>query len=122
MSAQDRPPVGTVALVEGRVAVRVGDDDGASHWLWLNGDWTAIPVSDVVTWGHVDDLEPAPEPCTEETFSRWHYRPEQIDPYWVRCTLTGPHDAHKNGELGLTWPRDPAPSAPSPAPTTGEPA
>jgi hypothetical protein len=48
----------------------------------------------------------APEPlrgCTEETRSWDHFTPEQADSYWIRCTLSGPHDEHKDENTGLTW-------------------
>lgn len=43
------------------------------------------------------------EPCEEETHSWWHFTPEQLDSYWIRCTLAGPHDEHKDENTGLTW-------------------
>lgn len=41
--------------------------------------------------------------CTEETYSWWHFTPEQLDPYWIRCTLVIPHDVHQDEHTGLTW-------------------
>lgn len=43
------------------------------------------------------------EPCREETPSWRHFTPEQMDSYWIRCTLQGPHDEHKDEHTGLTW-------------------
>lgn len=53
-------PVGTVAVVEGRLAVLIGKDGGSRRWQWLNGDWTAIPLGRVEVRGHVGDLTPTP--------------------------------------------------------------
>lgn len=41
--------------------------------------------------------------CTAETRSWDHFTPEQADSYWIRCTLSGPHDEHKDEHTGLTW-------------------
>ncbi len=46
---------------------------------------------------------PDPEPCTAETRSWDHFRPEQIDSYWIRCSLAGEHDEHEDSHTGLTW-------------------
>jgi len=45
--------------------------------------------------------------CAEETHSWWHFTPEQLDPYWIRCTLLGQHDVHEDENTGLTWPAEP---------------
>ncbi|MEU4558396.1 hypothetical protein AB0F72_08400 [Actinoplanes sp. NPDC023936] len=46
---------------------------------------------------------PTPEGCQEETYSWEHFTPHQTDGFWIRCTLTGPHDEHRDGHTGLTW-------------------
>lgn len=46
-----------------------------------------------------DDLEQ----CQAETRSWDHFRPEQIDSYWIRCTEFGQHDRHKDSHTGLSW-------------------
>lgn len=46
---------------------------------------------------------PPPAPCTAETHSWDHYRSEQIDPYWIHCTLAVPHTEHHDSNTGLTW-------------------
>lgn len=43
------------------------------------------------------------DPCDEETWSWWHFTPSQLDPYWIRCTLTLPHDRHEDENTGLRW-------------------
>lgn len=61
--------------------------------------------------------------CAEETRSWDHFTPEQMDSYWIRCTLSGPHDEHKDENTGLTWrtPRDgDAPSSPLSTPVSAE--
>ncbi len=45
----------------------------------------------------------APKSCTAETRSWDHFTPEQVDSYWIRCTLTGSHDEHEDENTGLTW-------------------
>jgi len=45
--------------------------------------------------------------CKEETWSWWHFKPEQVDPYWIRCSLTIPHDTHEDSNTGLTWKKEP---------------
>lgn len=57
---EHRLPVGTVATVEGRVAVLIGTDGGPVRWQWLNGDWTAIPFGPIAAHGHVLDLPAEP--------------------------------------------------------------
>ena len=47
------------------------------------------------------------EPCDAEIWSWEIFQPEQVDPYWMRCHLLGPHDEHENSETGATWPRLP---------------
>ncbi len=46
---------------------------------------------------------PDPEPCQEETSSWRHFTHGQVDDYWIRCTLAGPHGEHKDEHTGLTW-------------------
>lgn len=46
-------------------------------------------------------------PCPAETRSWDHFRPEQVDSYWITCDLLGPHDEHEDEHTGLTW-RDPS--------------
>ncbi len=46
---------------------------------------------------------PPPAECSAETYSWWHFIPEKLDGYWIRCTLQGPHDEHKDEHTGLTW-------------------
>lgn len=41
--------------------------------------------------------------CTAETRSWDHFTPEQMDSYWIRCTLADPHDEHEDENTGLTW-------------------
>lgn len=47
--------------------------------------------------------EPDDDPCKAETHSWSHYRPEQIDSYWIRCTRLGKHDEHEDSNTGLNW-------------------
>lgn len=46
------------------------------------------------------------DPCTEETYSLWHFNNDQLDAYWIRCTRTGPHEEHEDENTGLTWPKE----------------
>jgi hypothetical protein len=55
-------------------------------------------VSGVTRW-----RERPATPCQEETYSWDHFTAEQVDAYWIRCTLQGPHDEHKDEHTGLTW-------------------
>jgi hypothetical protein len=52
--------------------------------------------------------------CTEETWSWWHFSDQQMDPYWIRCTLVGPHEEHEDENTGLKWYSDPVDLGPSP--------
>jgi hypothetical protein len=54
--------VGTIANVEGRVAVLIGKDGGSVRWQWMNGDWTTIPLGRIDVLGHVADLLTRPLP------------------------------------------------------------
>ncbi len=83
-------------------------------------DLDFYPVSGAVLQGFVDqvnelraerdrlkeDAPKRPEPCTAETWSWNHFTPDQVDPYWIRCTLASEHDLHQDGNTGLTWPKD----------------
>lgn len=51
--------------------------------------------------------EAAREPCEAETYSWDHFLPEQVDAYWIKCDVLGPHDEHEDEHTGLTW-RDPS--------------
>jgi len=43
-------------------------------------------------------------PCPEETLSWDHFTPDQVDRYWIRCTLTAGHDGdHEDEHTGLSW-------------------
>lgn len=42
--------------------------------------------------------------CKEEVWSWDHFRDSQVDGYWIRCSLTGPHLEHEDSHTGLTWP------------------
>lgn len=44
--------------------------------------------------------------CRSEVYSWWYFTPDQTDAYWIRCTLTIPHDQHEDSHTGLTWPAD----------------
>lgn len=43
------------------------------------------------------------DPCDAEVYSWDHFRPEQIDSYWIRCTLPGKHNEHEDSHTGLKW-------------------
>lgn len=46
----------------------------------------------------------ASEPCEAELHSWVVFKPEQdVDSYWMRCDLLGPHDEHKNSHTGAKW-------------------
>lgn len=42
-------------------------------------------------------------PCNAEVWSWSHFTSEQVDPYWIRCTLAVEHTEHKDEHTGLTW-------------------
>lgn len=52
---------------------------------------------------YVGERIPLPVPCQEETYSWDHFTAEQVDAYWIRCSLQGQHDEHKDEHTGLTW-------------------
>ncbi|GAA0528600.1 hypothetical protein GCM10010172_06490 [Paractinoplanes ferrugineus] len=41
--------------------------------------------------------------CQAETWSWRHFNTELADGYWIRCSLAGQHDRHKDSHTGLTW-------------------
>jgi len=41
--------------------------------------------------------------CPAETWSWWHFTDQQVDAYWIRCTLTGRHEEHEDENTGLCW-------------------
>ncbi len=47
------------------------------------------------------------EECSEEVWSWDHFRDTQVDAYWIRCSLLGPHVRHEDSHTGLTWERSP---------------
>jgi len=51
--------------------------------------------------------KPDRESCAAETYSWDHFRPEQVDAYWITCDVIGLHDEHEDEHTGLTW-RDPS--------------
>lgn len=57
--------------------------------------------------------------CREDTWSWEHFNQDQVDGYWIRCTLWGPHDEHKDEHTGLTWISQPEPATAA-APEGGE--
>lgn len=66
------------------------------------------PYDAVLAVRELHKPEPAEVPCDSETWSTDHYGPA-VDPYWIRCTLTGRHDEHGDpGNTGCTWPLDSA--------------
>ena len=42
-------------------------------------------------------------PCKAEIWSWDIFRHQEVDPYWMRCHLIGPHEKHENSETGATW-------------------
>lgn len=79
-------------------------------WEWDNGHTRPDPGSlrfYLAALGYdlalIPRAEAEPQPCTEETHSWQHFTAEQADSYWIRCTLQGPHDEHKDANTGLTW-------------------
>lgn len=78
---------------------RKSNEPGTVVDTWLYGAYAAL--------GWLTELEKcdvlANEPCDAETHSWTHYRPEQVDSYWIRCTKAGPHDEHEDSNTGLTW-------------------
>jgi hypothetical protein len=45
----------------------------------------------------------ASQECEAETRSWDHFTAEQMDSYWMRCTLRGPHDEHEDEHTGFRW-------------------
>jgi hypothetical protein len=43
------------------------------------------------------------EECFADTHSWWHFTPQQMDPYWIRCTEMGQHEEHHDENTGLRW-------------------
>lgn len=41
--------------------------------------------------------------CHQETYSWWHFTSDQMDPYWIQCTLAIPHKEHEDENTGLKW-------------------
>lgn len=76
-------------------------------------DITAHPMAPAQTEGAdrgTTDAEPDDAECEAELLSWDYFKPQQVDRYWVRCDLRGPHDEHKNSHTGAKW-RDPEPPA-----------
>lgn len=43
------------------------------------------------------------EECDEEIHSWRLFNSEQVDSYYMRCHLLGPHEEHENSETGAKW-------------------
>lgn len=44
------------------------------------------------------------EPCDAEMHTLDYFRGhEDIDSYWMRCDLIGPHEEHENSHTGAKW-------------------
>ena len=41
--------------------------------------------------------------CREELHSWAYFNQNQVDSYWMRCHLLGPHEEHENSETGARW-------------------
>jgi hypothetical protein len=59
-------------------------------------------------------VDACPQQCQEETYSWQHFTPEQVDAYWIRCTLQGEHAEHEDEHTGLTWVSPATPDSDSP--------
>lgn len=72
-------------------------------FAYANATFDAIV--DLIRGDERDRLSPkvAPTQCEAETRSWEHFTPDQVDSYWIRCTLSGVHDAHEDENTGLTW-------------------
>ncbi len=96
----------TIVRDDQLVAVVVNGDQELAERICalLNGDRpVGVHVeSSVEDWDGVVSASIAPQ-CDEETLSWDHFTPEQVDRYWIRCTLLGQHDQHKDEHTGLTW-------------------
>lgn len=77
------------------------------HW---NDDcgWDVPTIEVLAALDGAPDGAPEPElePCTAEIHS-WSkqafHQNQDIDLYWIRCTLLGKHDEHEDSNTGLTW-------------------
>jgi hypothetical protein len=84
---------------------RPGHDCARGHLVAVVVDGGEELAERIVRGLHLLELSEAPEPeqCTAEVHSWDHFRPEQMDSYWIRCTMWGPHDDHEDEHTGLTW-------------------
>lgn len=51
----------------------------------------------------MDEDDDEDEECAAEIHSWSVFRPEQIDSYWIRCTLQYPHEDHEDSHTGIKW-------------------
>lgn len=81
---------------EERELLRRMRDDAAA-----NDDYAGAGALDAA----LNETEPDKGPCDAETWSWDHFRPGQVDAYWIRCSLLEGHDGdHKDsGNTGLSW-------------------
>lgn len=90
---------GAVPEPSHEVCSECGDDDDCAFFSELMEILAAI----LALSRDAAPEEPDDEPCKAETHSWSHYRPEQIDSYWIRCTRLGEHDEHEDSHTGLRW-------------------
>jgi hypothetical protein len=50
-----------------------------------------------------DDDEDYEADCRSEIWSWDYFRHQQVDPYWMRCQLAGPHKEHENTDTEARW-------------------
>ena len=87
---RDMAGMAGVTLGKGRAGYADFDRWLAAHDAQKRAEWEAEQ--------EVDD-----GPCKAEIWSWDIFRHQEVDPYWMRCHLIGPHEKHENSETGATW-------------------
>jgi hypothetical protein len=49
------------------------------------------------------NLHYADTQCSAEVWAWDYFKDTQVDPHWIRCSLTYPHIEHEDQNTGLTW-------------------
>jgi hypothetical protein len=70
--------------------------DAGGGWIHELG---SVPCLDYT----IPVAEPVSVECEAEAYSWDYFSHNAVDPYWMRCDLTYPHDEHENQGTGAKW-------------------
>lgn len=89
---------------DGQICDRPGHDCARGHLVAVivNGD-LALAERIAALLNAEQQQQVATWTCSAEIHSWERFTPEQVDSYYIRCTVRGPHMQHEDAHTGLTW-------------------